>query len=113
MQSTQALQQDARPLFIGRKPCLPARPVFAGEIIEADTVLDALKRAGLAPSPRTHEVRLAIPLREGGEAGPKRRHEEIADVRDWIAGVHAGSSRLDIVTLPRAEFPSLPEGALP
>lgn len=108
------LRHPIRPLFIGRKPCLPARPVFAGEIIAADTVLEALKRAGIAPSPPADkEIRLAVPLREGAEGGPKHRREEIADVRDWVAGVHAGSSRLDIITLPRTEFPLLPEGALP
>ena len=36
-----ALQEPARPLFIGRKPCLPSAPLFGG-FAEGDTALAAL-----------------------------------------------------------------------
>ena len=40
----EALKLPERPLFIGRKNCLPSAPVFAG-LIEADNIIDALLRA--------------------------------------------------------------------
>lgn len=116
-----ALRTPARALFIGRKPCLPARPVFANEIVDAATVYNALKAAGIIegpPKPRWREaepdlVRLAIPPGEGRPLEASHRRETIADVRDWMAGVHAGENRLDIFSTPRADFPLLPTGALP
>lgn len=109
------LCNPARPLFIGRKSCLPARPMFLGEFVDAPTVYAALKQARIETDDtrKNGEVRIAVPLNEGASGGPKHRQETIADVRDWIAGVHAGSNRLDIVAVPRTEFPTFPEGALP
>lgn len=116
-----ALRTPARPLFIGRKPCLPARPVFANEIIDAANVYGALKAVGIIegpPQPKWRKndedrVRLAIPPGEGRPAVVSHQTATIADVRDWMAGVHAGENRLDIFSQPRADFPSLPPGALP
>ena len=39
-----ALTVPARPLFIGRKPCLPATPVFVGLVQQASHLVDALSR---------------------------------------------------------------------
>lgn len=116
-----ALRSPARPLFLGRKPCLPARPIFTGEIIDADNVFGALERAAivegsLKPNWRKGEadrVRLAIPHGEGRPESVPHRTEAVADVRDWMAGVHAGESRLDMFSLPRAAFPLMAPGALP
>jgi CRISPR system Cascade subunit CasD len=41
-----ALQHPARPLFIGRKPCLPATPLYAGRSA-AGTLQEALETASL------------------------------------------------------------------
>ena len=46
-QLAQALQRPTRPLFIGRKPCLPTRSIFAGWI-EAETAHAALMAVGSA-----------------------------------------------------------------
>ncbi len=47
----QALQRPMRPLFLGRKPCIPSGPLFAG-FIDATDVLAALTQASpLAPAP--------------------------------------------------------------
>ena len=43
-----ALCEPARPLFIGRKPCLPSAHFFA-DFIEAETTLDALLKHPLEP----------------------------------------------------------------
>ena len=37
----QALQEPARPLFIGRKPCLPSTPLYR-ETVDAGSALAAL-----------------------------------------------------------------------
>lgn len=41
-----ALERPARPLFIGRKPCLPSAPIFMGWV-EGATARDALVALGL------------------------------------------------------------------
>ena len=41
-----ALREPARPLFIGRKPCLPSAPLFTG-YVEAVNTLDALLKLPL------------------------------------------------------------------
>jgi CRISPR system Cascade subunit CasD len=80
-----ALDHPARPLFIGRKPCLPSGRIFAGWQ-EADNVLHALKIADL---PITSEpLRVQWHDGEGTLAGD--RLIELCDERNWISGVHGG-----------------------
>ena len=89
-----ALDTPERPLFLGRKPFLPSRPVRLG-FVEADTIRDALA-AGLALLPDAPagepQVRAQWPAVEGlpGNA----REEELTDERHWPAGVHAGLRRV-------------------
>lgn len=115
-----ALKAPARPLFIGRKSCLPSRPVLAEQPIGAANVYEALRRIPLAPvtdPPRWRngepaKVRLILPA---GEWSRDDVHVSrmSADVRDWKAGVHAGESLLDRLSLPRAVFQAWPDEALP
>lgn len=82
-----ALDHPVRPLFIGRKPCLPSKRIFAGWI-EADNVLQALQ---LAPPPETalaQSFRMQWPDGEGSLAGD--RLLELCDERNWTSGVHGG-----------------------
>ena len=106
-----ALDHPARPLFIGRKTCLPSGPLLAGPPVEAESVLDALlqwplsavstgRNGGLAADRR---IKLVIPAREGPPPGPYRVMR-LPDRRDWIAGVHAGESELYLFSLPLTEF---------
>ncbi|TKD22771.1 type I-E CRISPR-associated protein Cas5/CasD [Rhodobacter capsulatus] len=74
-----ALERPARPLFIGRKPCLPSAPLFAGWI-EASGVLAALQALGLSG-------RAIWPQQETAEPGST----DLADLRNWRTGLHAGS----------------------
>jgi len=76
-----ALDRPVRPLFIGRKSCLPAGRLFAGWVEGADAFA-ALRALGLkgralwaddAP-PRHGVLRHALP-----------------DLRNWSTGLHAGS----------------------
>ena len=82
-----ALDHPARPLFIGRKSCLPSKRLFAGWA-EADNVLQALQ---LAPPPdvdRVQYFRMQWPDGEGKLAGD--RLIDLCDERIWTSGVHGG-----------------------
>jgi CRISPR system Cascade subunit CasD len=85
-----ALDRPARPLFIGRKPCLPTGRLFAGWV-EAPDVLGALQQAlpvaaAAAGEPRT--LRLQWP--EGEGRLPNDRLLDVCDERQWTSGVHGG-----------------------
>jgi CRISPR system Cascade subunit CasD len=89
-----ALDAPARPLFLGRKPCLPAGPIAAG-IVDADTLLDAL--ASLPP--RDFEAtRVLLPESEPSLAGDKAH--PWSDRRNWVSGVHGGTRIVRIRSLP-------------
>lgn len=81
-----ALDHPARPLFIGRKSCLPTRRLFAGWH-EGESVLQALRSV-----PWTHHspdgARLQWPEGEGTLTGD--RVLELCDERNWTSGVHGG-----------------------
>ena len=98
-----ALDRPERPLFIGRKPFVPSRPLRLG-FAEAETVHDALA-AGLAllPDAPTNDgdVRAQWPEFEGMFNGA--REEELTDERHWPAGVHAGLRRVAEGRIPRPQ----------
>lgn len=83
-----ALIRPERPLFIGRKPCLPAKRLFQG------TVEAASPKAALQ-DPST------IPTNEKGEKiDPARIWYEsddgtpVTDARDWTNQIHVGERRV-------------------
>lgn len=80
-----ALDHPARPLFIGRKTCLPSRRVFAGWH-EAENVLAALQSAQLPD--KAIRLRVQWPDGEGALAGD--RLLDLCDERNWRSGVHGG-----------------------
>lgn len=80
-----ALDRPARPLFIGRKPCLPTARIFAGWL-EADNILHALQIA--SPSPSDVDLPIQWPEGEGEMEGARRL--DICDERNWSSGVHGG-----------------------
>ena len=80
-----ALDRPQRPLFIGRKPCLPTGRLMAGWVT-ADTVLEALQQL---PLPRgTQAVRAQWPDGEGLLTGD--RVLDLCDERQWRSGLHGG-----------------------
>ncbi|WP_200921899.1 MULTISPECIES: type I-E CRISPR-associated protein Cas5/CasD [unclassified Sphingomonas] len=91
-----ALARPERPLFIGRKPFLPSRPLLLG-LVGADTILDALalgfERIGLA---RPAAIRAQWPHGEptGAVVTHGAQTGELTDERHWPAGVHAGLRRV-------------------
>ena len=84
-----ALQHPERPLFIGRKTCLPAVPMHLGRI-EAASLVDALERAPLAE--RADEgptYRAWWPCEPEADEGADIV-KPITDRRDWRNQIHVG-----------------------
>ena len=80
-----ALDRPQRPLFIGRKPCLPVGRMVAGWV-QADSVLQALQRAPMESS--ATPVRAQWPAGEGELPGD--RSMDVCDERNWTSGLHGG-----------------------
>lgn len=96
-----ALERPARPLFLGRKPCLPAAPVLVGVVEDAADPADALARAPAAFPGRWKEI-----ARRGIEDEPeceapvddekalpepdRLRAGRVVDRRDWRSRLHGG-----------------------
>jgi CRISPR system Cascade subunit CasD len=98
-----ALVEPARPLFVGRKPCLPSAPMLVG-VVEAATLLAALD--SLPPLDGGERHRHILSRADALTLDPARAHgredQRRTVRRDWAAGVHVGQERRVIVTLARA-----------
>lgn len=105
-----ALERPARPLFIGRKPCLPVTPLLerqndGGPFLEAETAHGALARlprlrhTGASAPEASDEhnngdilLRAIWPATEGPTEGPGvDRTIALADRRNWLSGLHGGT----------------------
>jgi CRISPR system Cascade subunit CasD len=87
------LRQPVRPLFLGRKTCLPSAPLLLGCVAASD-VLSALRNVPAAERPgqaRRSRMPACWPV-SLGEAGPSRC-VSVYDQRDWHNQVHAGRRR--------------------
>jgi CRISPR system Cascade subunit CasD len=86
----QALREPVRPLFIGRKCCLPGAPLLL-EVLETDSLVSVL-----ATMPRAHRAdpgRLRAAWWEGEDATAtigESRAVAVSDEREWRSGVHVG-----------------------
>ena len=99
-----ALRQPARPLFLGRKPCLPSAPLLdsvKGPWAEGDTALSVLRNWPLSESDsdsyqsrrvgRSTDVALLWPEGEGDGETPASHTYMITDERNWAtSGLHGG-----------------------
>ena len=104
-----ALREPARPLFIGRKPCLPSAALFA-DFKEGDTALEALLTMPLAePGEASETVRLMWPGNDGPGELPDgvrtNRDAVLTDQRNWISGLHGGGRAICEGTVNRDKFP--------
>lgn len=82
-----ALDQPVRPLFIGRKPCLPAGRLVAGWQ-EAENVLGALQAWVHRLPAGVHGWRAQWPDDQGSL--PADRRSDLCDERNWTSGLHGG-----------------------
>lgn len=102
----EALEEPARPLFIGRKPCLPSRRLFGG-FSEGETVLEALLAVPLAEeSHPTRDIRVQWPEGEGAEAVERSQAQMITDERNWVSGLHGGGRPIRQAAIGREKFAS-------
>lgn len=82
-----ALDRPARPLFIGRKPCLPTGRLVAGWQ-EAEHVLGALQ-AWTHHLP-AHPAGWRAQWPDGQGSLPSDRRSDLCDERNWTSGLHGG-----------------------
>jgi CRISPR system Cascade subunit CasD len=86
-----ALMRPARPLFLGRAGCPPARFIHRGETVQAGSVPEAL---GLISAEAEDLENLYAewpadgPL--AGDGSLERQVIERADLRDWVDNLHTG-----------------------
>ena len=93
----EALERPARGLYIGRKSCIPSRPLFDGwtDAALARSALHAVL------GHRACESRGFWPPDEGG---PGTRTMHVSDLRDWRSGLHGGTRALEEgMVAPRSE----------
>lgn len=81
-----ALDCPARPLFIGRKPCLPSARLFQGWV-EGKTALAALTALEIPG-------RAFWPPEDDGAQPDGATVTGMADLRNWVSGLHGGSRRV-------------------
>jgi CRISPR system Cascade subunit CasD len=86
-----ALRYPARPLFLGRKSCLPSGPILIGrrQAESLKAVLAAEPLAEIGPRRRPRVIDALWPLDEGAGQGTEERY----DRRDWRNNIHRGSER--------------------
>ena len=99
-----ALDHPARPLFIGRKACLPSTPLLvpgAARWLEAENTYDALcALPGIG-----RECHAFWPAGEGPDDMPAGAYtvRDMQDRRNWLRGLHGGSRRVVEGSLPAKE----------
>lgn len=89
-----AFDRPARPLFLGRKPCLPSRPLLEKEPVRwitGETAYESLRRV---PG-EDRKLRGLWPVGQGPDKGDGiDRVVDLADMRNWHTGLHVGSRQV-------------------
>lgn len=89
-QIEQALQYPERPLFIGRKTCLPATQLFMKRL-ECESLTEALQKAPLSDRADQRDRYQAWWPVEEDQQQPKADIEQpVTDRRDWKNQIHVG-----------------------
>ena len=107
---SEALVAPARPIFIGRKPCLPSARLFVG-FAAGDSALDALAAWPLSDrsggGDEREGVRAIWPARESPPWVSPARTYTLADLRHWGAsGLHGGGRTVSEGAIDRGRFPA-------
>jgi CRISPR system Cascade subunit CasD len=87
-----ALAEPERPLFLGRKPCLPSAPLLLGAV-RAGSLVEGLSAAVLDHRAQSEDGRFAAWWPEEGERAPaaeEGRLLPVTDERDWRNQIHVG-----------------------
>jgi CRISPR system Cascade subunit CasD len=112
---TEALDWPKRPLFLGRKPCLPSRRILFGRH-EASNACEALELAvpqlratgAIAPALALKPVEGPWDARwpEGEDDRPNSRQVEVCDDRDFRNGIPVGLRRRRVGAIGIRQEPS-------
>lgn len=98
-----ALVEPVRPLFVGRKSCIPSAPMLVS-VVEAATLLAALD--GVPPLDGGEHHRHILSRADAATLDPTRAHgredQRRTVRRDWAAGIHVGRETRVILMLERA-----------
>lgn len=100
----QALNAPERPLFIGRKPCLPATPI-AADRIHATSFEDALAKISLPKLAKEQDAyRIWYPADPSEDVDPLKTRS-VTDERDWQNQIHVGERwiRMDEIEVSNQE----------
>lgn len=90
----EALRKPERPLFLGRKPCLPSGPLL-WKRLTADSLAGALRSLPTWAAETPNEVLAWWPHAEGQAVnGEKARVLYLTDERDWKNQIHVGRRRI-------------------
>ena len=95
-QVAKALDYPARPLFIGRKPCLPTAPLLVGRG-QGESALDAVSKAPLldAKDQRQAAHTAFAPVHDAPHPFVEDQYREVqvSGRRNWVSDVHGGEQR--------------------
>lgn len=86
-----ALQEPARPLFLGRAACPPSRPIFMG-VVDASDPLAALEEADLADDAPSARCQAQWPASLGMAAASHAPY--VPDLKNWANRIHLGSRQV-------------------
>ena len=86
----ESLQRPARPLFIGRKPCLPSEPLFVDFKDESTALAALMSSEPEEGSDGTSTLKATWPQGEGTDGAREARVLMLTDQRNWISGLHGG-----------------------
>lgn len=104
---SRALDAPERPLFLGRKPCLPSRPLVVDRVT-ASGLRQALERVPLDRRAEPEGGAYAAWWPRQGEpepAGNQGREVPVTDERDWSNQMHAGRRLLWHGRIPAGDLP--------
>ena len=104
------LQEPERPLFIGRKPCLPSTRLF-GDFSDGDTALAALLTIPIEAKDAKPDsnIRLLWPQNDTPpDLAPLNvrlsQEQMLTDQRNWVSGLHGGGRAVCYGTAPVENF---------
>ena len=93
-QIAEAIDRPSRPLYIGRKPCLPSKPLLGNEKNRWISARDAYEALTALPG-SGNSFRAVWPIGEGPQSGQKvDRVIDMWDLRNWHTNFHGDSRRL-------------------
>ena len=96
------LMEPVRPIFIGRKSCLPSEYVFGG-FVDGDTAMEALLTHPLVAG-NYETVRAMWPYDEGADGIEESQSYVLTDQRNWVSGLHGGGRLVCQGDVPKTKF---------